>query len=127
MRAQVVTSLTHWERTASGCRARFLFSGELPVFVGHFPGEPLVPGVFLIEAVRLAAERQAGRPLSIAQVVDARFSAPVRPHSEVGLELWFEEQTGRVRCRAEARLGDLVAGKFRLDLVERPDSSDAPV
>ena len=57
--------------------AVFAFPPELEVFKGHFPGQPLVPGVFLIEAARTAAEACRGLAFTIDEVKDARFTGEV--------------------------------------------------
>ena len=74
---------------------------------GHFPGYPLVPAVYLIEGVRAAAERAAGRPLRLARVSDAKFSAEVKPGDEVVVEATLDgtrcdaRLTGGTRIRIE--------------------------
>ncbi|MHC4973279.1 MAG: hypothetical protein ACYTG3_13205 [Planctomycetota bacterium] len=83
MRRDVLRCLTALERTPEGYAATFTFDKELDVFSGHFPGYPLVPGVFLIEAVRGAAERATEAPLLIRRVVDAKFTAEVGPGETV--------------------------------------------
>jgi len=58
-------------------------------FSGHFPGNPIVPGVALIALVTEAVvEREwvAGRSLAITGVRRVRFRLPVRPGDEVTLE-----------------------------------------
>ncbi len=54
-------------------------SPDEPLFAGHYPGFPVVPGMFVLELVHRAvcAERGiAGVPVS---VVRAQFHRPVRP------------------------------------------------
>ncbi|AKS43362.1 MaoC/PaaZ C-terminal domain-containing protein [Wenzhouxiangella marina] len=58
-----------------------------PALPGHFPGQPIVPGVVLLaEAVRLARARLglAEGALSWQRV---KFLAPVRPEQRVQFEL----------------------------------------
>jgi 3-hydroxyacyl-[acyl-carrier-protein] dehydratase len=65
------------------------FPGDSDWFSGHFPGNPIVPGVALIALVAEAIieqERGEGRSLVITGVRRVRFRLPVRPEDEVALE-----------------------------------------
>lgn len=64
-----------------------------PCLPGHFPGRPLVPGVWLLEQVAQAL--QAWRGERLTRVVEAKFVAPLRPDETAELEL--TERAGRLR------------------------------
>ncbi|EIL96672.1 hydroxymyristoyl-ACP dehydratase [Rhodanobacter sp. 115] len=64
-----------------------------PCLPGHFPGRPLVPGVWLLEQVAQAL--QAWRGERLARIVEAKFLAPLRPAETAELEL--AERAGRLR------------------------------
>jgi 3-hydroxymyristoyl/3-hydroxydecanoyl-(acyl carrier protein) dehydratase len=75
------SALGPWRVTAeAAAEAAANFSPHLPVFVGHFPGNPLVPGVHQ-SALILALVRQATgrRELTLRQVVRCKWTRPVRP------------------------------------------------
>lgn len=50
-----------------------------PALPFHFPGEPLVPGVWLLALVENAARERFGARLSVCGVPDARFRRVLRP------------------------------------------------
>lgn len=65
-----------------------VFAPDEPFFRGHFPGDPLVPGVILTEALaQLAgiAAGQAGRSFRLTAIKGMKFLAAVRPAEEVTL------------------------------------------
>ncbi|PIV05062.1 MAG: hypothetical protein COS57_07670 [Syntrophobacterales bacterium CG03_land_8_20_14_0_80_58_14] len=69
--------------------ARARFPCDSYWFSGHFPGNPIVPGVALIALVEEAVgeqERSEGRSLTITGLRRVRFRLPVRPDDEVTLE-----------------------------------------
>jgi 3-hydroxyacyl-[acyl-carrier-protein] dehydratase len=66
---------------------------EHPCLPGHFPGQPLVPGVVLLEHVACAL--RDWRNLRLARVLEVKFLAPLRPGDQAQLEL--DDAAGRIR------------------------------
>ncbi|GFZ86835.1 hydroxymyristoyl-ACP dehydratase [Dyella caseinilytica] len=77
----------------NGYRTVFRVPAEHPCLPGHFPGQPLVPGVVLLEQV--AEALRAWRHQRMAQVVEAKFMAPLYPGEQADLVLG--ENAGRIR------------------------------
>lgn len=64
-----------------------------PCLPGHFPGQPLVPGVVLLEHVAKALRNW--RDQRLARVVEAKFMASLQPGEQA--ELVLDEKAGRIR------------------------------
>ena len=87
---------------------RKVFPPEEPFFRGHFPGDPLVPGVILAEALAQTAglaAGQAGRAFRLSAIRGMKFLRPVRPNEAILLSakkiamiggLWQFEVVARV-------------------------------
>lgn len=75
-----------------------------PFFQGHFPGEPVLPGVLILEAMAQAASILAclsdpeliGRLAYFAGVDKARFRRVVRPGDQLVLRISMIKQKGKV-------------------------------
>ncbi|MEM7260590.1 MAG: hypothetical protein AAF488_01275 [Planctomycetota bacterium] len=93
---EVRESFVSGEEATEGFRAEFRFASDLSVFDGHFPGHPMVPGVYLIEAVRFGAERALGRPVNYTAIEQGKFSQPVGPGDAVTIEATVSD--GQVRA-----------------------------
>lgn len=84
------------------CNARF--SRDDPMFAGHFPGNPLVPGVILTEALAQTAGIAAAsgfpddtRPLFLLSAIRGmKFFAAVRPEEEIVLRAEKLAQVGEL-------------------------------
>ncbi|MBW2669704.1 MAG: 3-hydroxyacyl-ACP dehydratase FabZ, partial [Deltaproteobacteria bacterium] len=76
-----------------------------PFFQGHFPGNPIMPGVLIIEAMGqagavLAAEsmyrKEHGSLIYFMGVDKVKFRKPVIPGDQLVLKLKFLKRRGRV-------------------------------
>ncbi len=94
----------------------FQFSADDPVFAGHFPGRPILPGVFQLEMARVAAESVLDCPLIVREIRKAKFQRPVLPDETVRVELKLSEKDGIVEARAGFSVGGQPAGETILFL-----------
>jgi 3-hydroxyacyl-[acyl-carrier-protein] dehydratase len=62
------------------------FAADHPVFAGHFPGFPVVPGAVLLDEMLKAIEAARGINLLDWQVSSAKFLSVVRPRDALVLE-----------------------------------------
>lgn len=62
---------------------RKAITGSEPFFIGHYPDEPIYPGVFIIETVRQAVSYYAMKKLTVSaelvEVHSTRFLSPIFP------------------------------------------------
>jgi 3-hydroxyacyl-[acyl-carrier-protein] dehydratase len=78
-------------------RRRVAIAREHPAFAGHFPGQPLLPGVVLLGEALEVLLRDAPEVLGNAPRVSAvKFLAPVRPGAHLEVQ-WLAPAQGRAR------------------------------
>ena len=59
-------------------------------FEGHFEGNPIVPGVCLIQAVRVAAEAILEKNLETRSVMNCRFRRPIMAGEQAAIKVRLE-------------------------------------
>ena len=73
-----------------------------PFFQGHFPGQPIMPGVLIIEAMAQVAGVMAfrsgmeGKSVYFMSIDNAKFRRPVVPGDQVMLDIKVLKQRGNV-------------------------------
>lgn len=82
------------------CVAYKQISFAEPCFQGHFPGQPMFPGVLMIEALAQAcalcmSEKHSENLPIFAGVSNTRFRKPVTPGCELVMEAVLSEQKKR--------------------------------
>jgi 3-hydroxyacyl-[acyl-carrier-protein] dehydratase len=80
---------------------------------GHFPGNPIIPGAFLLSEVLRAIETDLGSALYPFQIKAAKFLHPVRPGDRLLIE--FSGLDGnRIRFSCTASGTEVLAGEVVL-------------
>jgi 3-hydroxyacyl-[acyl-carrier-protein] dehydratase len=87
--------------------AKRTVSGDEPQFEGHYPGNPIMPGVLLCETIFQAAAvyiakrfdmaavgDDAATPV-LARIQDARFKQMVKPGDEIEITVTYKEALGQ--------------------------------
>ena len=87
---------------AVSVHAHYRISGAEPFLAGHFPGNPIFPGVLQLEALAqagaiavLADERYAGKLPLFGGVEEVRFRRVVRPGERLDLVVDIERLSAR--------------------------------
>ncbi len=58
-----------------------------PCYAGHFPGQPILPGVLMLERVMVFAQSQLTGSLKNFSLVNVKFLAPVLPGAKLCVRL----------------------------------------
>jgi len=104
-----------------------------PFFLGHFPEQAILPGVFLIEAVAQTAGvmlagsiNSEGRP-RLAAVNRFKFLKPVGPGSELRIETRkLADFEGMASIEGTVHVGSDIVGRGELTVVSVPDCNAEP-
>jgi 3-hydroxyacyl-[acyl-carrier-protein] dehydratase len=95
------------EVTDDGAVTERTMRADEPHFAGHYPGNPLMPGVLLCEAVfqtaavymmkRFSSEvgEEGSKTPVLARIKEAKFKQMVRPGDTVRIETTFKETLGQ--------------------------------
>jgi UDP-N-acetylglucosamine acyltransferase len=98
-------------------------TGSEDYFAGHFPGQPVMPGVLILESLAQAAgiwllkTAQDPRAVEIRVVGfdDTKFRRPVVPGDQLRLEVRLERRRGElVRFQGDVKVGEARAAEARL-------------
>ena len=86
------------DRENSTARALLRCPGDFPGFAGHFPGQPVLPAVLQLLAVRLLAQALLGEELAPVGVERLKFKGMVGPEEPVNLRVQVRWSEGRFAC-----------------------------
>lgn len=92
-----------------------------PFFQGHFPTQPVMPGVLLVEAMAQTAavvvisslgQKEQGKLVYFMSIENARFRKPVTPGDQVRLHVQKIQNRRNVwKFRGEAKVDDVLVAE----------------
>jgi 3-hydroxyacyl-[acyl-carrier-protein] dehydratase len=115
--------------------ARTSFARNDPMFAGHFPGNPIVPGVILTEALAQAAgiaaasgHPETARPVFLLSAIRTmKFFQAVRPGEEIELHAEkIAETEALVQFKVAAKVNGALAAEGQLVLSVAANFARAP-
>jgi 3-hydroxymyristoyl/3-hydroxydecanoyl-(acyl carrier protein) dehydratase len=98
----------------------FRFNPEDPTFAGHFPGRPLLPGVYQLEMTRSAAELALKSAVVVREIIKAKFSRPIIPAELIRVELKLSDKPPIVQVRAGFSVNGQPAGEVLMHVAKNP-------
>ncbi len=86
------------------CEATFTFDRNFPGFDGHFPANPIVPGICELSAVELMVQEATANPcLRTVAILQVKFRAPLRTDDCAVFTLSLQEKEGRLVATATVK------------------------
>jgi 3-hydroxyacyl-[acyl-carrier-protein] dehydratase len=95
--------------------ATIIFNETHPIFSGHFPGNPIVPGVIQVQIIKNLMEKKFEQNLILSQAKNIKFlsiiSPVTHPQVEVSLRIQYIEDNS-IQVHANIRSGENTFMKF---------------
>jgi 3-hydroxymyristoyl/3-hydroxydecanoyl-(acyl carrier protein) dehydratase len=116
MREEIRHCMSDCRRLETGeIAARFCFPEGFTGFRGHFPGQPVLPGICTILAALTAVGAGRGMKLTLREVRSAKFFATSAPGEALDFTCTTsDEPEGGSRIRASVRSGDRKIAELQL-------------
>lgn len=109
------------ERTANEIRYRLDFPATSGFFAGHFPGNPILPGVAQVQICIEVLAKSLARPIHLRKLESVRYRRPVTPETVCELTVQLPDDEGRVVFRLVCSEGLVADGRM---LLVTEDSDD---
>lgn len=102
------------EITPEGILVQIHLNKEHAIFKGHFPGNPVMPGVCMIQIIKELTETATGKNLFLAVSSNIKFMAIINPEKNATLQLAIaiSEENDEVKVKNTTSFEETVALKL---------------
>ncbi len=100
--------------TSEGISAEVQLNKDHDIFKGHFPGNPVMPGVCMIQMVKELTEQACGKSLFLKVTSNVKFMAIINPEKNPNLNLVIDiaEENDQIKVKNTTSFDDTVALKL---------------
>jgi 3-hydroxyacyl-[acyl-carrier-protein] dehydratase len=99
-------------------RATLTINAAHRIFEGHFPGQPVVPGVCMMQMVKEVLEGAIRQPLQLRHADHAKFLTPIDPRQAETVELELDygpTPEGHIKMTARLYNGAVTYFKYKAE------------
>jgi 3-hydroxyacyl-[acyl-carrier-protein] dehydratase len=110
--------LDSFNNDAQRAVASVTLNAQHKIFEGHFPGQPVLPGVCQLQMVKELLERTTQQRLFLSEAANCKFLQMIDPTrtNVLVITIDYKKEEGAVTCNAVIKSGDAVYlkmnGKF---------------
>lgn len=111
-------TLQSYEKTESGSfTAQISLNKDHDIFKGHFPGNPVTPGVCMMQIVKELTEEFTGSSLFLKTASNVKFMAIINPFEtpDLKIQLDITENEGDVKVKNTTSFGETIALKMSVN------------
>lgn len=92
-----------------------------PIFKGHFPDNPILPGVCMMQMVKEVAEAYTNKKIKLVLAQDIKFLSVINPEESImiHMELKINIEDERIRIAAQLLDNAIVFFKFKGTFVQQ--------
>lgn len=111
--------ITELKKQVDALDAEIKLNPDHEVYKGHFPGQPVLPGVIQLQIIKEVLENALGIHLMIREVVVAKYLRPVTPGENPFLSIRIEHkqsETGDYLINALVTKDDTIFTKLKATL-----------
>jgi 3-hydroxyacyl-[acyl-carrier-protein] dehydratase len=104
------------QQTEQAFAALLALNAAHPIFEGHFPGQPVVPGVCMLQTIQELLEKRLQRKLLLQKANNMKFLVLIDPvaQPQVNTELQYSvQEDGTVKASAVIKNDSTVFMKFQ--------------
>ena len=85
-----------------------------PIFEGHFPNNPITPGVCMMQIIKNITEEITGKELFLEKTANVKFMALINPqeHPSLQLTLTIQQSNNEIQVKNTTSFGETVALKL---------------
>lgn len=110
-----VTDISKEAGTAAG---EFCFQNDFPGFDGHFPGNPILPGIVMVAMSKAVSEAVCGVPLLLSGLAHAKFTKLVLPGEVIKAAVNVSESGGAYKVRSQLTSAGKTAATFEYSVIK---------
>ncbi|WP_312823156.1 3-hydroxyacyl-ACP dehydratase [Epilithonimonas sp.] len=102
------------EKTEKGFKANITLNKDHQIFKGHFPGNPVTPGVCMMQIVKDLAEEFTNSKLFLKTASNVKFMAIINPFEtpDLVMDLDINETDEEIKVKNTTSFGETIALKL---------------